>query len=157
MTFDGMAYRGDTTDPLANMIQRRQIQHHRLSRVVLVLLLLWTAPNTLIYLWQVASLPSQTMTAPTQTVTAPTRTMTAPSPKMSAAALEQMLRSAPASDRAPRDVRCMPIQTGWDYVCTYIADSPYPHSRLKIGVRVSSDGILAASAPHQFSAPLANP
>ena len=129
-----------------------------------MLLVLWMAPNTFIYLWQVASRPAQTMTVPTQTVTAPTqavtapiRTMTAPSPKMSAAALEQLLRSAPASNRAPRDVRCMPIETGWDYVCTYIADFPYPHSRLKIGVRVSSNGILAASAPQQFSAPLANP
>lgn len=171
MTFDGMAYRGDTTDPFGNMVQRQQIQRSRLSRVVLVLLLLWMAPNTFIYLWQLASpppgpsrtivaptqTPTQTMTTPTRTVTAPTRTMTAPGLKMSATALERLLRTAPASDRAPRDVRCLPVQTGWDYVCTYIADFPHPQSRLKIGVRVSGNGILAASAPHQFAVPLSNP
>ena len=163
MTFDGMAYRGDTTDPFGNMVQRQQIQRSRLSSVVLVLLLLWMAPNTFLYLWQVASPrpePTRTIVAPTQTPTPtpnPTRTMTAPGLKMSATALEQVLRTAPASDRAPRDVRCLPVQTGWDYVCTYTADFPHPQTRLKIGVRVSANGILAASAPHQFAAPLSNP
>ena len=167
MTFYGMAYRGDTTDPFGNMVQRQQIQRSRLTRVVLVLLLLWMAPNTFIYLWQVARPrpePSRTVVAPTQTPTrtptqtsTATQTTTAPGHKMSATALEQLLRSAPASDRAPRDVRCLPVQTGWDYVCTYIADSPHPQSRLKIGVRVSANGILAASAPHQFAVPLSNP
>ena len=56
---------------------------------------------------------------------------------MSAGALEQLIRSAPSSKRPPQDVRCLPTQGGWDYVCLYQTDGPQPRT-LKIGVRVSA-------------------
>jgi hypothetical protein len=143
MNFDGMAYRGDKTDPLEVIIQRRR----RMRRMALLMLLgcffpmLWR-----IDLSRIASLRAE-----------PSATVAAPRPRMSAHALEQLLRSTPASRRAPRDVRCTPDQNGWDYVCTYRTDLPHPLSRLRIGVRVSSNRILQASAPHQLDRPLPSP
>jgi hypothetical protein len=143
MNFEGMTYRGDKTDPLEVINQRR-----RAMRRIVVLMLLWMVVPMLWRIdWsRVGSLLAQ-----------PSRTVAAPSPRMSAHALEQLLRSAPASNRAPRDVRCTPGQNGWDYVCTYQTDLPPPRSRLRIGVRVSSNGILQASAPHPLRTPLASP
>ena len=63
-------------------------------------------------------------------------TAAGPPTKMSAGALEQLIRSAPSSKRPPQDVRCLPTQGGWDYVCLYQTDGPQPRT-LKIGVRVS--------------------
>ncbi len=87
----------------------------------------------------------------------PSHTIAAPSNKMSARALEESLQSAPVSNRAPRDVRCMPGTNGWDYVCIYRTGDPFPLSRLKIGVRVSPTEILQASAPHQIESQLPVP
>ena len=76
---------------------------------------------------------------------------------MSAGALEQLLRSAPTSKPAPQDVRCLPTQGGWDYVCLYHTDGPEPRTQLKIGVRVSANGIVQVSAPHPLDTPLVSP
>jgi hypothetical protein len=76
---------------------------------------------------------------------------------MSAGALEQLLRSAPASKPAPQDVRCLPTQGGWDYVCVYQTDGPQPRTQLKFGVRVSAYGIVQASAPQPLDTPLVSP
>ena len=84
-------------------------------------------------------------------------TATGPPTKMSAGALEQLIRSAPSSKRAPQDVRCLPTQGGWDYVCLYQTDGPQPRTQLKIGVRVSAYAIVQASAPQPLDAPLVSP
>ncbi len=76
---------------------------------------------------------------------------------MRAADVEQLLRSAPTSRQAPRDVRCTPINQGWDYVCMYQTDVPHPQTPLKIGVRVSANAIVQASAPHPLGSRLATP
>jgi hypothetical protein len=76
---------------------------------------------------------------------------------MSAADLEQLLRSAPTSSHAPRDVRCTPSNTGWDYLCMYQTDVPEPRTPMKIGVRVSANAIVQASAPHPLGSRLATP
>ena len=76
---------------------------------------------------------------------------------MSAGALEQLIRSAPSSKRAPQDVRCLPTQGGWDYVCLYQTDGPEPRTQLKIGVRVSAYAIVQASAPQPLDTPLVSP
>ena len=81
------------------------------------------------------------------------RTAAVPPTKMSAGALEQLLRSAPASKPAPQDVRCLPTQGGWDYVCLYQTDGPQTRRQWTMGVRVSANGIVQASAPQ----PLGNP
>jgi len=88
----------------------------------------------------------------TPATSAPPTTTAAPptTAKMSAADLEQLLRSAPTSSQAPRDVSCrpLPIQDGWDYLCIYQSDvPPQPRTRLKIGVRVSANGIVQTSTP----------
>lgn len=138
----GMAYRGDTTDPLEIIIQHRRA----LRNALFVSLLWWFAPA----LCRIALSPAIPLPTPSQTIAEP-------SPKMSAHALEQLVRNAPVSSGAPRDVRCRPGTNGWDYVCTYQTDAPHPLSRLKIGVRVSPTGILQASAPHQLQRPLPVP
>ena len=76
---------------------------------------------------------------------------------MSAADVERLLRSAPTSRRAPRDVRCTPINQGWDYVCMYQTDVPHPQTPMKIGVRVSANAIVQDSAPHPLGSRLATP
>jgi hypothetical protein len=126
-----MAYRGDATDPLENIIGQRRA----MTRIALVIVLLWVVPQ----LWRID------MSWMGDVRTAPRATMAAPRAKMSARALEQVLRSAPASHGAPRDVDCMPLLTGWDYVCVYQAGSQQSQARFKIGVRVSANEILQAS------------
>jgi hypothetical protein len=84
-------------------------------------------------------------------------TAVAPPAKMSARALEQLLRSAPASKRPPQDVRCLPAQGGWDYFCLYQTDVPRPRTQLKIGVRVSAYRIVQASEPQPLYTPLVSP
>jgi hypothetical protein len=138
-----MAYRGDATDPLENIIRQRR----GMTRIALVIVLLWVVPQ----LWRID------MSWMDDVRPASRATVAAPGPKMSARALEQALRSAPASHGAPRDVECMPLLSGWDYVCVYRAGSLQSQARFKIGVRVSANEILRASAPHQFDRPLADP
>ena len=82
---------------------------------------------------------------------------TGPPTKMSAGALEQLIRSAPSSKRPPQDVRCLPTQGGWDYVCLYQTDGPQPRTQLKIGVRVSAYAIVQASTPQPLDTPLVSP
>ncbi len=148
-----MAYRGDATDPLENMLSRQRATR----RVVLVLLVLCLLPYLLHINWSVFEGAFDSASPrPSAPIAAPTANA-APSGKMSASMLEQLLRSAPASHGAPRDVRCLPLQKGWDYVCTYQGDAPRPQTRWKIGVRVSANTILQASAPHPYDKFLSSP
>ena len=94
--------------------------------------------------------------APARTAAAGTR-ISAGGTKMSAANLEQLLRTAPTSRQVPRDVRCTPINQGWDYVCMYQTDVPRPQTPMKIGVRVSANGVVQASAPQPLGTPLVSP
>ena len=55
-------------------------------------------------------------------------TAAGPPTKMRTGALEQLIRSAPSSKRPPQDVRCLPTQGGWDYVCLSQTDGPQPRS-----------------------------
>ena len=153
-----MAYRGDATDPLQNIISGRR----GTNRVVLLLAVGWVLPyifggdlSVLKAVFGGASAPSSAPVA-APTATAAPIASAAPGTKMSAATLEQLLRTAPASKRAPRDVRCTPYQNGWDYLCTYQADAPHA-PRLKIGVRVSRNAIVQASPPQPLHRPLATP
>ena len=148
-----MAYRGDATDPLETMIR----QQRSTKRVVLFMLAMWLLPSLLHLNWSVfEGVFHSASPRPSAPIAAPTANA-APGGKMSASTLEQLLRSAPASHGAPRDVRCLPLQNGWDYVCTYQGDMPRPQTRWKIGVRVSANTILQASAPHPFHKFLAGP
>ena len=155
-----MAYRGDTTDPLENIINRQR----EWRKVILFLAVLWVAPSILRLDWSVftrafpepAASAAPTSTAVPIGIGAPT-TAALPATKMSAGALEQLLRTAPASTGAPRDVRCLPAPNGWDYVCLYHTDVPQPRTQLKIGVRVSANGIVQASEPQPRGTPLVSP
>lgn len=145
-----MACRGDATDPLEIIIQR----HRGMRRIALLILVVWIVPM----LWRIdLSMISSLSPEPYQPIAALSPQMSAHGPKMSAQALERLIRSAPVSNRAPHDVRCTPGQNGWDYVCTYQTYLPYPQSQLRIGVRVSSNEILQASAPSQLNMPLPSP
>ena len=151
-----MAYRGDTTDPLENMIKRR----HGWNRMIVRLALLFVVASIFqnVYsMFQQSLSQARTETPLTSTAAPGTRRISAGGTKMSAADVEQMLRSAPASKQAPRDVRCLPIQDGWDYVCVYQSDVPQPRTQLKIGVRVSATEIVQASAPQPRGTPLVSP
>jgi hypothetical protein len=155
-----MAYRGDTTDPLENIINRRRAE----SKVVLLVVGLWVLPYILRFDWSAfthAFSKPAANAAPTSTAvpigTGAPSTAAVPATKMSAAALEQLLRTAPASTGAPREVRCLPAPNGWDYVCLYQSDVPQPGTQLKIGVRVSANGIVQASEPQPRGTPLVSP
>ena len=164
-----MAYRGDTTDPLENMINQRRGS----NRMILLLALVFVVPalfQGVVSVFQDAlSRAPATSAAPTITAAPPatvappataasgTRRISAGGTKMRAADVEQLLRSAPTSRQAPRDVRCTPINQGWDYVCMYQTDVPHPQTPLKIGVRVSANAIVQASAPHPLGSRLATP
>jgi hypothetical protein len=145
----GMAYRGDTTDPLEIIIQRqRAIRRYVLFMLVMAVVPMLARPEFCAGIGRVISTPQRSETVRT----APP----APVAKMSAQALEQLLRNAPASNPAPRDVRCLPDRT-WDYVCTYRIDSPRLQPRLRIGVRVNGNAIVQASSPHSLATPLPKP
>ena len=155
-----MAYRGDTTDPLENIINRQRATR----RVVLVGVVMWVVPHILQPNWSAFKgvFPEPAANAaPTSTPvpigTGVPSTAAVPPTKMSAGALEQLIRSAPSSKRAPQDVRCLPTQGGWDYVCLYQTDGPEPRTQLKIGVRVSAYAIVQVSAPHPLDTPLVSP
>jgi hypothetical protein len=158
-----MAYRGDTTDPLENMINQRR----GLNRMLLLGALFFVVPALFqsgLSMFQRlssqtpgTSAPPTTTAAPPATVARGTSRISAGGTKMSAADLEQLLRSAPASRQAPRDVRCTPTNTGWDYVCMYQTDVPHRRTPMKIGVRVSANAIVQASAPHPLGSRLATP
>jgi len=157
-----MAYRGDTTDPLENMIKRRHGSNRMIVRLALmfVVLLIFQSVYSMFQqsLSQARTETPLTSTAVPPTTAAPgTRGSSTGGTKMSAADLEQLLRSAPASKQAPQDVRCLPIPDGWDYVCVYQSDVPQPRTQLKIGVRVSANGIVQASAPQPRGTPLVSP
>jgi len=150
-TFD-MAYRGDTTDPLQNIINRQRATRH----VLLMVLVMWALPQLFRVDWSglhSVFTGSQANGASPRTVESRTGT----GAQMSAGALEQLLRTAPASTGAPRDVRCLPAANGWDYVCLYQTDVPQPRTQFKIGVRVSANRIVQASSPHPMSIPLVSP
>jgi hypothetical protein len=163
-----MAYRGDTTDPLENMINQRRGS----NRMILWLALFFVVPSLFQGVFSVfqralfeapaRSAPPTITAAPPATV-APARTaaagtrISAGGTKMSAANLEQLLRTAPTSKQVPRDVRCTPINQGWDYVCMYQTDVPRPQTPMKIGVRVSANGVVQASAPQPLGTPLVSP
>ena len=161
-----MAYRGDTTDPLQNMINQRRGS----NRMILLLALFFVVPSLfqgVVWVFQgalsrapAASAPPTITAAPPATpptAAAGTRRISAGGTKMSAADVERLLRSAPTSRQAPRDVRCTPINQGWDYVCLYQTDVPHPQTPMKIGVRVSANAIVQASAPHPPGSRLATP
>jgi hypothetical protein len=161
-----MAYRGDTTDPLENMIGRRHGRRHGSNKMILRLALFFVLAlifQSVFSVFQRALSQAPTSASPLTTTAQPATTapdtarINAGGTKMSAADLEQMLRSAPTSSQAPRDVRCLPLQNGWDYVCTYHADAPHPQTHLKIGVRVSANAIVQASAPQPLATPLVSP
>src|SRR6476620_4680814 len=151
-----MAYRGDTTDPLENIINRQRATR----KAVLVVVVMWVLPQILQLNWaafkHVFPEPAANA-APTSTPvpigTGVPRTAAGPPTKMSAGALEQLIRSAPSSKPPPQDVRCLPTQGGWDYVCLYQTDGPQPRTQLKIGVRVSAYAIVQASAPQPHVSP----
>ena len=164
-----MAYRGDTTDPLENMINQRRGS----NRIILLLALFFVVPalfQGVVSVFQDAlsrapatSAPPTITAAPPATIAPPdtaaagTRRISGGGTKMSAADVERLLRSAPTSRQAPRDVRCTPINQGWDYVCMYQTDVPHPQTPMKIGVRVSANAIVQASAPHPLGSRLATP
>ena len=152
MDDEGMAYRGDATDPLANINNGRRAINRTILLIAVLWFLLYLVPFDLTAFKTVFENARPSSSAP---VAAPI-TSAAPGTKMSAANLEQLLRTAPASKRAPRDVRCTPYQNGWDYLCTYQADAPRA-PRLKIGVRVSANAIVQASPPQPLHRPLATP
>ena len=154
-----MAYRGDTTDPLENIINRQRATR----KVVLLVVVMWVVPHILQPNWSAfkgvfpepAANAAHTST-PVPIGTGVPGTAAGPPTKMSAGALEQLIRSAPSSKRPPQDVRCLPTQGGWDYVCLYQTDGPQPRT-LKIGVRVSAYTIVQASAPQPLDTPLVSP
>jgi hypothetical protein len=156
-----MAYRGDTTDPLQNIINGQQASR----KVILLLVVLWVAPSILRFGWfaftrafpQPAANAAPTSTAVPIGTGVPSRAAVPATRKMSAGALEQLLRRAPASQRPPQNVRCLPAPNGWDYVCVYHTDVPQPGTQLKIGVRVSAIGIVQASAPQPLGTSLVSP
>jgi hypothetical protein len=163
-----MAYRGDTTDPLENIINQRGGS----NRMILLLALFFVVPSVFqgifsifehaLFVAPVKSVPPTITAAPPATV-APARTaaagtrVSASGTKMSAAKLVQLLRTAPTSRQVPRDVHCTPINQGWDYVCMYQTDFPRPQTSMKIGVRVSANGVVQASAPQPLGTPLVPP
>ena len=144
-----MAYRGDTTDPLEVIIQQRRGQR----RIVRLMALGWLVSLGLkggfalsgIYSPAPQSAPSQ----PSRVQTAGAQAMVTSDGKMSSFALERWLSTAPSSGQAPRDVRCQRALSGWDYICSYATPGPTP-TRLKIGVRVSANSVVQASAPHKY-------
>ena len=155
-----MAYRGDTTDLLGNINNWQRA----VRRVILLLAFMYVAQSILRFDWSAfthAFPEPAANAAPTSTVapigTGVPSTAAVPATKMSAGALEQLLRSAPASTGAPRDVRCLPAPNGWDYVCLYQTDVPQPRTELKIGVRVSANRIVQASEPQPRGTPLVSP
>ena len=157
-----MAYRGDTTDPLENMIKRRHGSNRMIVRLALLFVVASIFQNVYSMFQQSLSqarteTPLTSTAAPPTTSAPGTRRISAGGTKMSAADVEQMLRSAPTSSQAPRDVRCLPIQDGWDYVCVYQSDVPQPRTQLKIGVRVSANGIEQASTPQPRGSRLVSP
>jgi hypothetical protein len=143
-----VAYRGDETDPLEIIIRQR----HAMRRVVLLTVI--TA--LLSTLWRVdyvrvvpallrASAPTASpITAPT-TEHAPTAT---PTRKLTAAEVEQKLHRAIASSGGPRDPRCSPGLSGWDYFCSYRAGASPTASRVKIGVLVGPTDIVHTSVAY---------
>ena len=156
-----MAYRSDATDPLENILNRQR----GTRKIVLLLAVLWVVVPQILQLdWsaftRVFREPAANA-APTSTAvptgTGVPSTAAVPATKMSAGALEQLLRSAPASQRQPQDVRCLPAPGGWDYVCLYQTDVPQPGTQLKIGVRVSANKIVQASTPQPRGTPLVSP
>lgn len=78
-----------------------------------------------------------------------------------AAALPKHLPLRPV-DESARDIRCVEqSQTGdasrpragaWDYVCTFVAQPKTSSARLKVGVRVGSEGITCVSLPYGLKA-----
>jgi hypothetical protein len=150
-----VAYRGDRTDPLENIIRQRRM----IRLLVLLGAVTWVLPTLANANWSslagffvqpgAVSLPQ----VPSQPAPRPGAVPTA---KMTPQALERLLASTPASKHPPVDVRCTPGQSGWDYVCGY-RDTTQARGRLKIGVRVSANSILQASAPHQFGDELPRP
>jgi hypothetical protein len=155
-----MAYRGDATDPLENIINRQRA----MRRAVLLMVVMWVVPQILRISWSgfTRVVPELAANAtPTSTAdwigAGGLSTAAVPSTKMSAEALEQFLRSAPASKPSPQEVRCLPTQGGWDYVCRYQTEVPPPLTQLKIGVRVSANAIVQASTPQPLDTPLVSP
>ena len=142
-----MAYRGDTTDPLENIINRQRATRKVVLLVVVMFKGVFPEP---------AANAAHTST-PVPIGTGVPSTAAGPPTKMSAGALEQLIRSAPSSKRPPQNVRCLPTQGGWDYVCLYQTDGPQPRTQLKIGVRVSAYAIVQASAPQPLDTPLVSP
>jgi hypothetical protein len=124
--------------------------------MLLLMLVAWALPYLFRVNWSVLHsvfTASQANGASPRTVESRTGT----GAKMKAAALEQLLRTAPASAGAPRDVQCLPAANGWDYICLYQTDVPQPRTQFKIGVRVSANSIVQASSPHPMSIPLVSP
>ena len=155
-----MAYRGGPTDPLENIMNRQRA----VRRVILLLAVMYVLPSILRFDWSAftRAFPEPAANAAPTSTAVPIgagvpSTAAVPATKMSAGALEQLLRTAPASTGAPRDVRCLPAPNGWDYVCLYHTDVPQPGTQLKIGVRVSANAIVQASAPQPRGTPLVSP
>ena len=156
-----MAYRGDTTDPLENIINRQRATR----KVVLLVVVMWVVPHILQPNWSAFKgvFPEPAANAAHTSTPVPIgpgvpSTATVPPTKMSAGALEQLLRSAPASKPAPQDVRCLPAQGGWDYVCkSYQTDGPQTRRQWTMGVRVSANRIEQTSAPLPLGTPLVSP
>jgi hypothetical protein len=153
MDGQGMAYRGDATDPLANINNGRRAINRTILLIAVLCFLPYLRSLDLTAFKTAFENARPSSSAP---VAAPITGAAPGTTKMSAATLEQLLRTAPASKRAPRDVRCTPYQNGWDYLCTYQADAPRA-PRLKIGVRVSANAIVQASPPQPLHRPLATP
>jgi hypothetical protein len=155
-----MAYRGDTTDPLENIINRQRATR----KVVLLVVVMWVVPHILQPNWSAFKgvFPEPAANAAPTSTPVPIgpgvpSTAAVPPTKMSAGALEQLLRSAPTSKPAPQDVRCLPTQGGWDYVCLYHTDGPQTRRQWTMGVRVSANKIEQASPPQPLGNPLVSP
>lgn len=153
-----MAYRGDTTDPLEVIIQQRRGQRHIVGWLALGWLVSLGFKGgfalSRIYSPEAQSAPSQPSRL--QTPASGAQAMVTSDGKMSSFALERWLSTVPSSRQAPRDVRCMGALSGWDYVCSYATPGPTP-TRLKIGVRVSANSVVQASAPHKYESVLPSP
>jgi hypothetical protein len=90
---------------------------------------------------------------PAPPAASPGAAVTTVSPRM----VEDWLRQAPASKTPPTGLRCVDGATGWNFVCAYGLDPAQPWLRVKIGVRVSPDGIEQATPAAFLWAALPHP
>jgi hypothetical protein len=149
-----MAYRGDTTDPLQIVINQRRATRRIILLMVVLVALPMFARRDRGSLSTVLGLEGRRQ-SPSRTVQSPGTASATRSAGMSAGDVEQWLRTAPASNPAPSEVRCR-RDNAWDYVCTYRAGAGV-RPRYQIGVRVDADKVVLATPPYPITTRLPGP